>query len=164
MKMSQKFHWGDTQFNLLGINFPNDMSELPRLNYVNALGKAEQIMNSWQYRYLTPIGKITIIKTLIVSIFTHLFMVIPTPIETINELNKLLFNFLWDEKPDKISRDRACTTQLNGGLKMINIHKFEMSMKIRWVKQIFIGSKKGWFNLLLHDTDLSYLPTLGSQW
>ena len=54
-------------------------------------------------------------------------MVIPTPIETINELNKLPFNFLWDEKPDKISRDRACTTQLNGGLKMINIHKFEMS-------------------------------------
>ena len=46
---------------------------------------------------------------------------------------------------------------------MINIHKFEMSMKIKWVKQIFIGSKKGWFNLLLYDTDLSYLPTLGSQ-
>ena len=45
---------------------------------------------------------------------------------------------------------------------MINIHKFEMSMKIRWVKQIIIGSKMGWFNLLLHDTDLSYLPTLGS--
>ena len=90
MKVSQKFHWGDTQFNLLGINFSIDLSEIPRLNYVNALGKAKQIMNSWQYRYLTPIGKITIMKTLIVSIFTHLFMVIPTPIETINELNKYI--------------------------------------------------------------------------
>ena len=33
-------------------------------------------------------------------------MVLPTPIETINELNKLLFNFLWDEKPDKLE-DRS---------------------------------------------------------
>ena len=84
-------------------------------------------MNSWKYRYLTPIGKITIIKTLILSLFTHLFMAIPTPIEILNELNKMLYKFVWNGKPDKISRDRLSTCALDGGLKMTNIYNFERS-------------------------------------
>ena len=50
--------------------------------------------------------------------------------------------------------------QLNHGVNTTIPNVYEN----RWVKQIFIGSKKGWFNLLLHDTDLSYLTALRSQW
>ena len=121
-------------------------------------------MNSWKYRYLAPIGKITVIKTLILTIFTHLFMTIPTPLEILNELNKLLFKFVWDGKPDKINRDRLCTCHLNGGLKMTNLYNFEKSMKLRWLKQIFISHGKIWLDLLLNDINLSCLSSLGSQW
>ena len=102
LKVSQKLYWGETQFNLLGITFSNDLNLMPVLNYQNAIEKAKKPMNSWKYRYLTPIGKITGIKTLILSIFTHLFMTIPIPLEILNELNKLLFKFVWDGKPAKL--------------------------------------------------------------
>ena len=105
LKVSHKLQWGENIFNLLRINFSNDWNMLPILNYQNAISKAKKIINSWKYRYLTPLGKITVIKTLILSVFTHLFMAIPTPIGILNEINKLLFNFVWDGKPDKIGRD-----------------------------------------------------------
>ena len=138
LKVSQKLRWGETQFNLLGINFSNELNMIPILNYQNAISKAKRIMNSWKYRYLTPIGKITVIKTLIIPVFTHLFMAIPTPIDTLNELNKLLFKFVWEGKPDKINIVRLCTYQLNGALKMTNIFNFEKSMQIRWLNKYLV--------------------------
>ena len=164
LKVSHKLCWVDTQFNLLGIHFSSDLTKLPSLNYLNTLAKAKKTINTWKFRHLTPIGKIIVIKTLILSIFTNFFMALPTPVEILVKINKLLFNFMRDGKPDKISRDRICTTQLNGGLKMINIHKFEKSIKLRWLKQIFIGNKKSWLDLLLNNINLSYFSSFGSQW
>ena len=88
-------------------------------------------------------------------------MALSTPVEILEKINKLLFNFMWDGKPDKISRDRICTTQLNGGLKMINIHKFEKAMKLRLLKLIFIGNKKSWLDLKLNNINLFYFPSFG---
>ena len=90
LKTSCNLKWGDSQFNLLGIHFSCNLSEMPNLNYENAIVKAKQIINSWRFRYLTPLGKITIIKTLILSKFTHLFMTIPTPEDVLNKINRLL--------------------------------------------------------------------------
>ena len=93
LNVTQELQWGETQFNLLGINFSTELNMIPILNYQNAIAKAKKIINSWKFRYLTPIGKITVIKTLILSVFTHLFMAIPTPIDILDELNKLQLNF-----------------------------------------------------------------------
>ena len=164
LKVSHKLQWGENIFNLLGINFSNDLNMLPILNYQNAISKAKKIINSWKYRYLTPLGKITVIKTLILSVFTHLFMAIPTPIGILNEINKLLFNFVWDGKPDKIVRDRLCTSRLSGGLNMTNIYNFEKSMKTRWLKQMLISNHKSWLDLLQNDINLTFFSSLGSQW
>ena len=47
---------------------------------------------------------------------------------------------------------------------MTNIYNFEKSMKIRWVKQIFISSGKSWLDLLLNDINLTSLSSLGDHW
>ena len=164
LKVSHKLDWGDIQFNLLGIQFSCDLTKLPNLNYQTALQKAKKLINSWQYRYLTPFGKITVIKTLILPKFTHLFMSIPTPLEILNTLHKLLFNYIWDGKPDKVSRDKLCTTIINGGLKMVNIFQFEKSLKINWLKGFFRQDSKPWLKLVLKDINISKFTSLGSQW
>ena len=100
------------------------MSEMPSFNYPSTMVKAKQVINSWKYRYLTPLSKITVIKTLILSKFTHIFMTIPTPLEVLNELNKLFYSYLWGKNPEKISRQQICKPPKNGGLSMINIFNF----------------------------------------
>ena len=51
----------------------------------------------------TPFGKITIIKTLIISKLNHLFLAIPGPDENmIRQLTSKMYSFIWDDKPDKV--------------------------------------------------------------
>ena len=110
--------------------------DLPDLNFKNALFQAQKILNVWKPRSLTPLGRITIIKTLILPKFNHLFASLPTPDKIINELNKILFDYLWEGKPDKIKRSIVCQNYDHGGLKMVDLFKFEKSMKLNWIKRI----------------------------
>ena len=71
---------------------------------------------------MTPIGKITVIKSLLVSKFTHLFLSIPTPAGILKNLNAELY-------PDKINRQDLCTQKLHGGLNMVNIFLFEKALR-----------------------------------
>ena len=138
---------------------------MPELNYEKAILRVKQTLNSWQHRYLTPIGKITVIKTLILSKFTHLFLSVSTPPHLINTLNKLLFSYIWDGKPDKINRQQICKKISDGGLAMIHVYNFERSLKIRWVKHIISGRNCAWLTLLNHEIkDLNKLALLGGDW
>lgn len=99
------FQW-TTSFKLLGIQYDVDLGKIISLNYDKKLVKIKGIIEQWKRRNLTPIGKITLIKSLIVSQLNHLFITLPNPNEkTIKQLNDILFNFIWNSKIDKIKRN-----------------------------------------------------------
>ena len=71
------------------------------------------MLNAWSRRNLTPFGRITVIKSLVISKITHLLMNLPDPEESfLKELNKLLYNFLWNGKNDKIRRSGVCVKHM----------------------------------------------------
>ena len=67
--------------------------------------KVENIIKTWSKRKLTLLGKITIIKSLALSKFVHLFMGLPNPPGILmKRLNKLFYTFLCNSGPDRIKR------------------------------------------------------------
>ena len=48
----------------------------------------------------------------------------------------MMYDFIWDGKPDKIKREILTSYYDKGGHRMINIEKFIWSLKISWVKRI----------------------------
>ena len=61
------------------------------------------MVNAWSRGNLTPFGRITVIKSLVIFRITYLLMNLPDHEERfLKELNKVLYNFLWDGKNDKI--------------------------------------------------------------
>ena len=101
----QNLSWGTTDFNLLGLEFSVDMKKMLSLNYNPIINKIENILNRWNRRNLTPLGKITVIKTFIISSLNHLFSSIPSPgPHVITQIEKLLYSFIWNNKPHKISK------------------------------------------------------------
>ena len=63
-------------------------------------------MKRWSKRILTPLGRLTILKTLLISKFNHLIIALPNPsANTISKLNKILFAFVWQSSSDRIKRD-----------------------------------------------------------
>lgn len=67
------FYW-TTQSKLLGIQFDVGLANIPKLNYNKKLVKIKEIINQWNKRHTTPIGRITLIKSLIISQMNLLFI------------------------------------------------------------------------------------------
>ena len=134
MKDSTKLQWVDSEFSILGLTFSTRLIDIPNLNFNTALDKAKKVVNSWSYRQLTPLGKIAVIKSLILSKFVHLFISIPVTKTILQEIETLIYTYLWGGKPNKVSRKDICRTYLKGGLEMINLYNFEKSLKLGWLK------------------------------
>ena len=106
-------------------------------------------MSSWKNRDLTPLGRIIVLKSLVVSVATHLFLCIPgIDNNTVKEINSLFFSFVWNGKRDKVKRTTMCQPYVNGGLRMIDVQKFISSLKITWMRKIF-NSESSWKRLLV---------------
>ena len=106
-------------------------------------------------RHLTPLGKITVIKTFNgpVKSATYGGSTIPSG-DFIDMLNKKLYKFLWDGKPEKIKRTIVTQTKINGGLKMLDIDKFIQALKCSWIKRLVSSGNSPWAKLF----QLSYGP------
>ena len=103
-KINYKLEWGTTKFKLLGIHFSVDLTEIPEINYASTLNDVTKILAKWSRRNLTPIGKIAVIKTFVLSSLIHKLSTIPSPTEDIaKNLNRLFYSFIWDNKPHKVS-------------------------------------------------------------
>ena len=73
------------------------------LNSQAVLLKIKNILNQWPGRKLTLIGRITVIKTLALSKFVHLFISLPAPPnEQVKELEKIFYKFFFCGIQDQI--------------------------------------------------------------
>jgi hypothetical protein len=77
----------------LGIDFGVDLQELFELNLKQKFAKIKNTMKNWDRRYLTLLGRITVLKTLILSQLNH----IPNPSDTqLKEMDdSFFFRLLW---------------------------------------------------------------------
>ena len=147
LKVSVNLDWGKSEFVLLGISFNVDLAKMPETNLNSALNKAETQLKNWNVRRLSPIGKITVLKSLILSKFIHIFLVLPVPENFIRKLNTLFFQFLWNNKPNKIKRATICGNYSKGALKMVNVCQFIKLLKITWIRRIFFQTDCQWLIL-----------------
>ena len=65
-------------FTLLGIKFDSTLNSM-MCNYNEGIRKLETVVNDWRHRYLTIFGKITVVKTFMLSVLSHVATVLPTP-------------------------------------------------------------------------------------
>ena len=161
-----KLEWGTKTFNFLGVQFSVNLNDIPDLNYVKILDKSKTIIHNWKRRCLTPLGKITIIKTFIISNFNYLFASIPSPDNLfISNLNKLLFSYLWDNKPDKITRTCVIQDYKEFGLRMIDLTSHINALKLAWINKL-LKDNSSQFCKIVEQTILpvAEISKFGSDW
>ena len=120
------------------------------LNYNEKLENVRKMLLScWKYRRLTLLGKITVLKSLVVSQLVYLLTPLKSNYSTLTEINKLLYTFLWNGKGDKIKQNVIINDYCDGGLKMIDIFSFNKSLKVAWIKKYLDNSNNGKWKLFL---------------
>ena len=78
------------------------------------------------------------------SQLTYLFSILPDPpIDLIKKVEKILFKFIWNGKPDEIKRDVIYCKKEMGGLNMTNISHFIDALNIAWFKRLLNVENNG---------------------
>jgi nitrogen regulatory protein PII-like uncharacterized protein len=122
---------------LLGIHLSTSKELTMKLNYEPIWEKIENTIKQWQYRGLSLQGKITVLKTFVISKLVYALSVLPSPPkEQLEEMQKNMFKFVWDNKQDKIKRDILIGDYKDGGLRMPDILSQNISLKTSWLKRI----------------------------
>ena len=163
IKTKWKLKWEVNRFKQLGIQFDTDLSKMIEINYKDKLDKIKIKIKNWQSRQLTPIGKITVIKTLLIPMLNHLFISLPNPpVKIIKELNETFYKFIWN-RIDRIKRDMLCKEYIQGGLKMINVEAFLNSLKTTWIRRLITNNHK-WTKLISLYINSEIFYSCGSEY
>ena len=135
--------WEKNEFTVLGVRFTKNLKDMVDLNYNAKLLEIRKLLLNWSKRLLTPLGRITVIKSLALSKINHFILTLPNPsTKIIDELEKMFYGYLWNKGPDKIKRAVAIQNYESGGLRMIEVDTFMKSLKLTWLKRILLTKNK----------------------
>ena len=127
--------------NLFGINWPlkcvclgiccsHDLANSIKDNFEKKVLCLEKCLDIWSSRDLPLYGKINIFKTLAFS-----KMIFVSSVLFVDQVNKLLSNFIWNHKAPKVKRLTMIGKIKHGGLNMPDFEIMNKSLKAGWVKR-----------------------------
>ena len=126
------------ELKILGIRFNRDNNQITSYNLAPLLPILTVEAAQWRRRNLSLMGKITVIKSLLLSKLVHILTALPNPSdEDIKKINNIFYRFIWNDGADKIKRARIVQYYHNDGLKMIDLRSFMKGLKISWLKRLY---------------------------
>lgn len=144
IKLCQEYNldWNQQPLNILDVNFSSEVFNIWDLNSIELVKKTENLIQHWTKRKLKLPGRVTIIKSLALAKFIHLFIYLPNPPDDlVKNIEKRFDKFLWHAGPDRISRKIIIKDLENGGLRMVQISTFIKALKVTWLRRIIINSR-----------------------
>ena len=109
--------WNPPKFKILGIWFTTDMKQCEVINFQETFSEIKALYKLWRKRQITPLGRVAILKSLILSKIVYLWILLPNPPDKlVDALQKTMYEFVWNRKQDRISRKIAIKSIAKGGL------------------------------------------------
>ena len=143
-----KMDWNPPKFKILGVWFTADLIGCEQINYDNKFTEIKMLFKSWIKRLITPLGRIAVLKSLILSKIVQLWMLLPNPPDNfIDGLQKMCYLFVWNRKKDKISRKTVVMQICKGGLGLPDIRQFINALKLSWLRR-FPKTIHKWKNII----------------
>ena len=128
----------------LGIYFSYNDELATEKNFYDKLVSLKKILNIWSSRDISIYGKINIVKTLALSKLTFVCSVLDTPDAFTEEVNKIIFKFIWKYKQPKIKKSTIIKCKEEGGLNMTDFTVFDKALKLCWVKRLCSTDDAPW--------------------
>ena len=102
----------------------------------------KRIINAWEKRNLSIVGKVCVIKTFLISQLVYIMQALVVPDSVLTQVNRLLFRFLWRRKDcnrkafEKVKRNVVCSDLENGGLGMIDVKQMQTAFLLQWTGRL----------------------------
>ena len=125
------------ELTVLGIKFANNNINITDMNLKEKLPLIYAEIKKWNKRTITLMGKIVVIKSLLLSKIVHILTSLPNPSEhMIKQIEEIFWKFLWHGKKDRIKRKKIVQSIKDGGLQMLELKSFIIGLKINWIKRL----------------------------
>ena len=163
-------HRKDAIFNLqisdepvyaLGVHFTYNIETSHKINFLEKLGPLKKTLSIWSRRDISIYGKINIVKTLALSKLVFICSVMETPKNFAKEVNNIVFDFIWKQKPPKIKKTTLIKKKLDGVLEVKDFVLFDKALKLTWIKVSLYSFFWTIQNIFIWP--FSKLPRLGSM-
>ena len=129
---------------ILGFHYSYNQALENDQNFADQIIKIENVLKLWKTKSLNLEGNITVFKSLALSKMIHLALVKTIPNTTVEELNKIQKNFIWNNSKPKIKNCTLSGSYLDGGLKNVNIKVKIISLQCSWIKRLFDNNSHNW--------------------
>ncbi len=145
-------------FKTLGINFSVNLEDMVHVNYDEVMTSIRNLIYNWSRRNITVLGRITIVKTLILSKLTYLILTLPDPSQQfIKNLIQMLYDFIW-KGVDKVARNEMIQDYSSGGLRMVDVQSYIYALKATWIRRILkTEGTSQWINLFYKVTKVNHI-------
>ena len=144
-KIIGEIKWSVEPIKVLGVYVGYDKDKCDKLNWEPKLEKLQNTFHSWKMRYLTPFGKIQIIKSLGLSNLLYLAAVLNVPVDVAKRVDKLIYDFL-DCRKYKIKRGVLMSPIVQGGINLPSFSELALALKFSWYRKLFDNSSAKWRN------------------
>lgn len=153
----RSFNWINEPPNILGINIVEyDDNAATLANFEGILDKAQAILYQWSNRNLSFSGKVMVVNTLISSLFIYKMSVLPNvPYRLILQFEEMISKYLGNGRKCRIPLSVLELPRCEGGLKLVNLFKRQMSLKAQWV--VMIRDDEQWAHIAFAHLDLFLL-------
>ena len=135
--------WNPSSVKILGIWLPNDLKECIKINYDETFREIKALYNVWSKRLLTPLGRMAVLKSLILSKLVFLWLLLPNPPnEIVNAIQTEIYRFVGNRKNDRLSRKHSYRNIHQGGLGIPDVRTYISSLKITWIRKLYNDNHK----------------------
>ena len=112
----------------------------------------QTLLNIWSSHVITLLGKITILKSLVIpkTVYKATYLPVTLPETFIKELNQIMYKFIWGSKWEKIGRSQLCCDVKEGGGKMIDIKQYVLSLRHNFIFKLFDNNYQSSWKSLEH--------------
>lgn len=138
----------NSEVKILGVYFGGNEQTLMNKNWLPKISKIDNLIRLWKARHLTLFGKITIIKSFLVSQLIYNAQMILIPKDIMKQINSRVFQFLWNGKKDKVKRSVLCMKYESGGLKMVELNSLFQSFMLKWILHYFTHTDSKWNKII----------------
>ena len=117
----EQIDWTSPAVKALGIYFGTNTEITKSKNWDQKVEKIEKLIAQWKKRKLTMIGRIQIVKSLLIPQITYLITVASMPKAILKKVEHLIYKFIWNSITEKVKRKTLIKNYKNGGLNMIDL-------------------------------------------
>jgi len=106
-------------------------------------------------------GKVTIVKSYALPKLIYILTVLENPnTQIIENLQRDIFKFIWNSKPNKVKRSILFQEYEYGGLKLTNLSMFISAIKASWIKRYLDSKNNGQWKIFIKNNLDMYGNTL----